>query len=219
MHLPHAPADLAAIACAYLLGAIPFGLLLVRLTKGIDVRSVGSGNIGATNAMRAGGRGLGLAVFALDFLKGWIAASFVPPWIGSAGGSAFDALRVACGVAAVVGHCFPIYLRFKGGKGVATACGVVVALDPVVFLWGGAAWIAVVALTRFVGLASMGMVATFLAAAWILRADERPELAQGAGILLALICYRHRSNISRMLAGTEPKLFSGSKRAPPGGPQ
>jgi glycerol-3-phosphate acyltransferase PlsY len=218
MHLSHAPADLTAIACAYLVGAIPFGLLLVRLTKGIDVRSVGSGNIGATNAMRAGGRGLGLVVFALDFLKGWTAAAFVPLWVGSAGGSELDVLRVACGVAAVVGHCFPIYLRFKGGKGVATTCGAVVALDPVVFLWGGAAWIAVVALTRFVGLASMAMVATFLAAAWILRGGQRPELALGAGLLLALILYRHRSNISRMLAGTEPRLFSGPKR-PPGGPQ
>ena len=219
MHFPHAPADLAAIACAYLLGAIPFGLLLVRLTKGIDVRSVGSGNIGATNAMRAGGRGLGLAVFALDFLKGWTAAQWVAPWIGAAEASELDVLRVACGVAAVVGHCFPMYLRFKGGKGVATACGVVVALDPVVFLWGAAAWIAVVAVTQFVGLASMGMVAAFLAAAWILRADARPELAPGAALLLVLICYRHRSNISRMLAGTEPRLFSKSKRNPPGGPQ
>jgi len=219
MHLPHAPADLAAIACAYLLGAIPFGLLLVRLTKGIDVRSVGSGNIGATNAMRAGGRGLGLAVFVLDFLKGWVAASCVAPWIGAAEGSELHVLRVACGVAAVVGHCFPIYLRFKGGKGVATACGAVVALDPFVFLWGGAAWMAVATLTRFVSLASMVMVAAFLASAWFLRGGERPELALGIGILLALILYRHRSNISRMLAGTEPKLFSRSKRTPPGGEQ
>ena len=217
MPLPHAPADLAAMVCAYLLGAIPFGLVLVRLAKGIDVRSVGSGNIGATNAMRAGGRGLGLAVFVLDFLKGWVAASFVPLWIGAAGGSEFEALRVACGVAAVLGHCFPVYLRFKGGKGVATACGALVALEPVVFLWGGAAWIATVALTRYVGLASVVMLAACAAAAWFLRGGERPELALGAALLFALILVRHRSNISRMLAGTEPRLF-GPKRKGPGGP-
>jgi glycerol-3-phosphate acyltransferase PlsY len=217
MPLPHAPADLVAIACAYLLGAVPFGLVLVRLALGIDVRSVGSGNIGATNAMRAGGRWLGLAVFVLDFLKGWLSAAGLAVWIGAAEGRELDVLRVACGAAAVLGHCFPIYLRFKGGKGVATACGAVVALEPLVFLWGGATWIAVVALTRFAGLASILMVAAFVAAAWILSGEERPELALGAGLLLALILYRHRSNISRMLAGTEPRLFSGSKGARPGG--
>lgn len=216
MPIPHAPADFAAIACAYLIGAIPFGLLIVRLALGIDVRSVGSGNIGATNAMRAGGRSLGLAVFALDFVKGFLAAAAVAPWIGAAEGRELDVLRVACAVAAVLGHCFPVYLRFRGGKGVATACGALVALEPVVFLWGGAAWITTVALTRFVGLASVVMLAASAAAAWVLRGSEQPELALGAALLFALILVRHRSNISRMLAGTEPRLF-GPKRAGPGG--
>jgi glycerol-3-phosphate acyltransferase PlsY len=204
--LPHAPGDLAALAVSYLLGAVPFGLVLIRLVKGVDIRSVGSGNIGATNAMRAGGRPLGLLVFALDCLKGWTAVVWLAPWLGAAGADGLDALRVGCGAAAVLGHCFPVYLRFRGGKGVATACGALVGLDWRVFLLGGAAWLVTVGLTRYVGLASMVMGAAFVAAAWALGGGERPELVVGAALLFVLILARHRSNISRMLAGTEPRL-------------
>jgi glycerol-3-phosphate acyltransferase PlsY len=214
--LPHAPGDLAALAVSYLLGAVPVGLVLIRLVKGVDIRSVGSGNIGATNAMRAGGRPLGLTVFALDCLKGLAAAVWVAPGLGEAAGAGLDALQVACGAAAVGGHCFPIYLRFRGGKGVATACGALVGLDWRVFLWGGAAWLVTLALTRYVGLASMVMGATFVAAAWGLDGGERPALVVGAALLFVLILARHRSNISRMLAGTEPKLSS-TRRGDAGG--
>lgn len=193
----------AAIALSYLVGSIPFGLVLVRLVVGVDIRDVGSGNIGATNASRAGGRGLGLAVFACDLAKGWVAPVVFAAQLGRAGD---DRLAVACGAAAVLGHCFPLYLRFRGGKGVATGCGALVALDYRVFLAGGAVWLATAAVTRYAGLSSILMGATFPLAAWWLAGETRPELAVGAGLLTVLILVRHRSNITRMLAGTEPKM-------------
>lgn len=193
----------AAVAASYLVGAIPSGLVLVRLIKGVDVRSVGSGNIGATNAARAGGRGMGLLVFVCDLAKGWVAPAVLAAQLGRAGDVR---LAVLCGVAAVLGHCFPVYLGFKGGKGVATACGAMLAFDWRIVLAGGAVWIATVAATRYVGLASILMVAAFPAAAWWLGGEARAELALGAGLLAVLILMRHRSNISRMLSGTEPKM-------------
>lgn len=195
--------SLAAVVLAYLVGSIPSGLVLVRLVKGVDVRSVGSGNIGATNAARAGGRGLGVAVFLCDFAKGWVAPAVLAARLGEAGD---DRLAVLCGAAAVLGHCFPVYLRFRGGKGVATLCGALVALDYRIFLAGGVVWLAAAATTRYAGLASILMGIAFPGAAWILLRGTRPELVWGAGALSVLILLRHRSNISRMLAGTEPKL-------------
>ena len=197
--MPELP-SIAAVALAYLLGSIPWGLVLVRLFVGIDVRSVGSGNIGATNSARAGGKKLGLAVFVLDLAKGFAAVE----WIARLGEpSAW--LSVACAGAVVLGHCFPVWLRFKGGKGVASLCGATLALDPWLFLAGGATWLVVAAATRYVGLASLAMCVAFAVAAW-LRTGER-ELAYGLSALALLIVTRHRSNMSRMLSGTEPKLF------------
>jgi glycerol-3-phosphate acyltransferase PlsY len=117
------------------------------------------------------------------------------------------------GAAAVLGHCFPVYLRFRGGKGVATACGALVGLDPVVFLAGGAAWLVLMAQFRYTSLAWMAMAATFAAAAWLRSAAGRREVFLGALLLALLIVVRHRSNIGRMLAGTEPKAGRRS-RAP-----
>ena len=111
----------AAILLSYLVGSIPFGLVLVRLVKGVDLRTHGSGNIGATNAMRAAGKPVGLAVFALDFLKGWVAPFVFAGLLAGAGTLTWGAM--ACGAASVLGHCFPLWLGFKGGKGVATGCG------------------------------------------------------------------------------------------------
>lgn len=208
MSVPNlADAAWAAVLVSYLVGAIPFGLVLVRLVKGIDIRSVGSGNIGATNAARAGGRGLGIAVFLCDLGKGWVAPEVFAPALGRPGD---DLVAVLCGAAAVLGHCFPLWLGFRGGKGVATGCGALVALDARIFLVGGAVWLVTVGLTRFVGLASILMGVAFPVAAWALVGEARPELVWGAGLLTVLILLRHRSNISRMLSGTEPKM--GAKR-------
>jgi len=204
--------DAVAILASYLLGAVPFGLVLVRATRGIDLRQVGSGNIGATNAMRAAGRPVGLAVFALDFLKGLAPVLLAAPAAG--GGLSPRELQVACGTAAVVGHCFPLYLRFRGGKGVATGCGALLAIDWRIFLAGGAVWIATLAATRFTGLASILMGFAFVATAWVLWRERAPEVVVGAGLLTLLILVRHRTNIARMLAGTEPKAFA--RREPRG---
>jgi glycerol-3-phosphate acyltransferase PlsY len=196
-----------AILASYLLGSIPFGLVLVRLVKGVDLRTIGSGNIGATNAMRAAGKPVGLAVFVLDFAKGWVAISgFAAAWAGE------DPLgwgAVAAGAASVLGHCFPVWLRFKGGKGVATGCGALVAVDPWIWVVGGAVWLAALGLARMVSLASIAMGVAFPVAAWWL--TERIEPAVGAALLALLILVRHRSNMARIMAGTEPKI--GAKRA------
>jgi glycerol-3-phosphate acyltransferase PlsY len=204
--LPAPLSSAFAIALSYLLGATPWGLVLVRVFKGVDVRQVGSGNIGATNAMRAGGRGLGLAVFVLDFAKGWVAVE----WISKLAPDSVW-VPVACGAAAVLGHCFPVWLGFKGGKGVSTLCGVVVASDWRVFLCGGVVWLIVVAATRYVGLASFAMCLALPIAAWWLLRDAGFWLTVGLAALALLILTRHRSNMARMLAGTEPKI--GEKRA------
>ncbi len=210
--IPLEPADLLACLVSYLLGAVPFGLLLVRVTKGVDVRTVGSGNIGATNAMRAAGRPLGIAVFALDCCKGLAAVLLFAPYLGSGTARSVLVLPVACGLAAVIGHCFPVFLGFRGGKGVATACGVVAALDPLLFVAGGAVWLLTLYSVRYTGLASIAMALAFALAAWLRHGSEHPELALGVTLLGLLILARHRSNISRMLRGSEPKAFAGRER-------
>jgi glycerol-3-phosphate acyltransferase PlsY len=198
----------AGLLLAYLLGAVPFGLVIIRAFRGVDLRQQGSGNIGATNAIRAGGKPLGLVVFLLDIAKGIVPVALFAPlfagW-GPHGPETLPALQVQCGAAAVIGHCFPIYLRFKGGKGVATGCGVLIALDWPVFVVGGLAWLAVMALTRYTGLASMVMGASFPVAAWLRTTPGQRELFAGSLLLALLIAVRHRPNIQRMLSGTEPK--------------
>jgi glycerol-3-phosphate acyltransferase PlsY len=205
----------AAVAAAYLLGSVPFGLVLVRLIKGVDLRKLGSGNIGATNAMRAAGKPAGVAVFMLDFLKGFAPVLWLAPRLAASPERVLS-LQIACGGAAVLGHCFPVYLRFRGGKGVSTGCGALVAIDPIVFGIGALAWLATLALTRFTGLASIVMGLTFAAAAWFRTQAGQRELVWGAALLALLIVVRHRANIARMLAGTEPR--AGAKRAARLGP-
>lgn len=194
----------ALLVVAYLLGSVPFGLILARLVKGVDLRTIGSGNIGATNAVRAMGRRWGFAVFALDFAKGWAPVFLAPHVIDCAPGER-GTLQVLAGTAAVLGHCFPLYLRFRGGKGVATGCGAIVAMEPFVFVSGGLVWLVTRFSTGYAGLASILMGLTFPVAAWFLGGEERTELVVGGALLALLIVLRHRSNIQRMLAGTEPR--------------
>ncbi len=196
-----------ALLASYLVGSIPFGLVLVRLVKGIDLRTVGSGNIGATNAMRAAGKPVGLAVFVLDFAKGWVAIWGFAGHV--AGQEPLSWAATACGALSVLGHCFPVWLRFAGGKGVATGCGALVAMDPLIWLVGGAIWLVALGLGRMVSLASIAMGLAFPVAAWFLTARVEPTV--GAALLALLILVRHRSNMTRIVAGTESKI--GSKRA------
>lgn len=199
---PPAPVWGAALA-AYLLGAVPFGLVMARQLKGVDLRTVGSGNIGATNAMRVLGKPLGLTAFALDVAKGALPVLWLAPWAAPDEHAA--AARLACGAAAVLGHCFPVYLGFRGGKGVATGCGAIIAVEPLVFLAGGLVWLLSLGLGRMVGLSSMLMGGTFpLVAAW-LRPDDVPFIV-GCGALALLILVRHRANVGRMLRGEEPRI-------------
>jgi len=204
-----------ALLSSYLLGAVPFSWLFVRVLKGVDLRTIGSGNIGATNAMRVLGRPLGVVAFLCDFGKGLVPVAFIAPALGptlSSGAHIQSGwLQVLCGAAAVAGHVWPVYLGFKGGKAVATGCGAVTGIDPWLFLAGGLVWLAVLSLTRFVSLASLAMGLTFPVAAAVRMSPARygPEVVVGTGALALLILLRHRSNLKRLAAGTEPRIGRG----------
>jgi glycerol-3-phosphate acyltransferase PlsY len=189
---------LVAIALlGYLLGSIPFGLLLTHAAGLGDIRQVGSGNIGATNVLRTGRKGLALATLLLDGAKG-AAAVLVGLLLAGRWGIAVG------GLAAVLGHLFPVWLKFRGGKGVATGFGVMIAANPLAGLAAGAVWIAVAAATR---LSSAGALSAFVAApllAWAL--DAPPPVVALAGCVAALVWVRHHANIRRLLAGTEPRI-------------
>ncbi len=193
----------ALLPASYLLGSIPFGLLLTRAIKGIDVRAVGSGNIGATNTARAMGRRWGTLVGVLDALKGWLPAMLARLVFSSE--PSRMSLALLAGLAAILGHCFPIWLRFKGGKGVATACGVILGVDPVVFCAGAVVWLLTLFSTRFFGLASLFMTAAFPIAAWWFH-RETPIFPGVAALIFLLILVRHRANLVRMVEGTEPRM-------------
>lgn len=200
-----------ALLVSYLLGAVPFGLVLARVVKGVDLRTVGSGNIGATNAMRALGKPLGIVAFLLDFAKGAVPVVLCAPWVGPAPESLFGPggppllAAVLCGAAAVLGHCFPVYLGFKGGKGVATACGALVAIDWPVFVIAGLVWVAFAFTLRYVSLASLAMGVTFPVVAYA-RKPDAPAFVGGCVALAALIVVRHRANVARLFNGTEPRI-------------
>jgi acyl phosphate:glycerol-3-phosphate acyltransferase len=204
------------IACglpAYLLGAIPFGLLIAR-ARGVDIRKVGSGNIGATNVFRSVGKGWGILAFACDALKGLIPVTLFPRLAQAAW--AYDggaALPLACACLAIAGHNWPVYLRFKGGKGVATSAGALAGLAPAAAGIGLAVWALAFAATRYVSVASMAAAAAVAAAAWALPAHAGPLLPGALTALCALIVARHKGNIRRLLNGTENRFEFGSKRA------
>jgi glycerol-3-phosphate acyltransferase PlsY len=181
---------------AYLIGSVPFGLLLTRLAGAGDVRAIGSGNIGATNVLRTGRKGLALATLALDVLKGalpvWLAYRYLGP----------DMAAVA-GLGAVLGHCFPVWLKLKGGKGVATAAGVVLALTPVVAAIAIGVFVLLVLATRYVSLGSMLGAIAAAPGAYLLGQVQAAELY----LLLALIIVlKHAGNIRRLAQGNESRL-------------
>jgi glycerol-3-phosphate acyltransferase PlsY len=189
----------ALVLASYLIGAIPFGLILSQAFKGVDPRTVGSGNIGATNTIRAAGRTVGLTSFALDVFKGAALVVLLR-------GGAQEHLGPYCFGAAVIGHCYPVYLGFRGGKGVATLVGGILAIDPMMLVYGVGAWLLVLLTTRFVGLASLAMVAAFAIGSGIRHGfDQSATLVQFG--LLVMIVWRHRGNLRRILEGSEPKAF------------
>jgi glycerol-3-phosphate acyltransferase PlsY len=179
-----------AIVASYLLGAIPFGLLVTRLAAGKDVRAVGSGNIGATNVARAAGRGPAVVTLALDAAKGFIPAVLA----NSAGFPAWA--PAACGVAAVVGHCFPVWLRFRGGKGVATGLGVALAVAPWGAVCGAAVWLVLYWLLR---ISSVGSLAGVAVALLVAASTAARWSVVAVAAIAAIVVVRHRANLQRLL--------------------
>jgi acyl phosphate:glycerol-3-phosphate acyltransferase len=186
----------AALAFGYLLGAIPFGIVFTRLAGTSDIRAIGSGNIGATNVLRTGRKGLAAATLIADVLKGTVAVAAVLWWWDR------DHALLA-GIGAFLGHLFPVWLTFKGGKGVATFLGVLVALSWQAALLFGAIWLALVALTRFASLASMVACATAPAYFWYRGARAEAWVFL---LLALLVIFMHRGNIARLVRGTEGKI-------------
>lgn len=200
----------AIVLLAYLLGSIPFGYLLVRLFVGGDVRETGSGGTGATNVTRRAGKGVGVLTLLLDLLKG-AAAVLVGRALLGAGGGGEQWWVCAAGAAAVLGHVFPVWLKFRGGKGVATGLGVFLVLAPVATLCAALVFVVVVRLWRYVSLGSMAAASLLPVAVWSLSTlgigDRAPRPLLALSILgAALIVFMHRANVGRLLRGEESKL-------------
>ncbi len=191
------------VALAYLSGSVPYGFLLGRLVAGVDVRTVGSGNIGATNVARAGGRALGLVVLVLDVLKAVLPILLAQRVLK--GEPAAQRWVTAVAVTAFAGHLFPVWLRFKGGKGVAPGLGIFVVLAPWAAFAGVLAYAALYGLTRISSLGSLSGTAVACAGAFLLRGPESP--IPWAGLVIALlIVWRHRDNLRRLVRGEEKRM-------------
>jgi glycerol-3-phosphate acyltransferase PlsY len=194
--------SLAAIF-AYLVGSIPFGLILSRLGGYGDIRAIGSGNIGATNVLRTGNKGLAAATLALDVAKGVVAVLILAQW-----GPWAAAVGAVC---AFLGHLFPVWLGFKGGKGVATACGVLLAYLWPVGVLALLAWLIVAVVTRYSSLAAVAAAVVAPIVAWFASHQARPTLV--VVILAVLVLIRHADNIGRLLRGEESRIRLSSRQA------
>jgi glycerol-3-phosphate acyltransferase PlsY len=197
------PAYGAALAFGYLCGSIPFGLILTRLAGTQDIRSIGSGNIGATNVLRTGRKGLAAATLFGDALKGAAAVLLVYWYYGPEYQYYGHELAIPAALGAFLGHLFPVWLRFKGGKGVSTYIGILLALAWPVAVAFCLIWLAVAALTRYSSLAALVASATTPPALWLL--GYRPE-AELFALLTALLWIMHRDNIMRLIKGIESKI-------------
>jgi glycerol-3-phosphate acyltransferase PlsY len=213
---------------AYLLGSIPFGYLVAK-AKGIDIRSVGSGNIGATNAMRVLGKPAGIFVLVMDALKGYLACAILPALIYNTLAPHYfgfytlfhnepaelqTRFTVLAGLCAVLGHNFPCWLKFKGGKGIATTAGVYLALAPWAVLVALVVFILAVLLTKYVSVGSIAAAIALPITVWVM-APQNLFLGIVTTALGLMAVYKHKSNIQRLMAGTENRL--GKKTSPAGG--
>lgn len=194
---------------AYLLGSLIGSLLVGQLRGGVDIRKLGSGNAGGTNALRTQGLSFAVWVMIIDIGKGWLAAGLLPslplPGIGIDPQVDRTWLAVACATAVVLGHVYPVWYGFRGGKGAATLIGVLVGLKPVALLPVFAVWLAVVMVTGFVGLATMIAVASFPLYVAITESVPAPALLTFGCAMTLFVCYTHRANIERMRTGTESR--------------
>ena len=203
-----------AVLGGYLLGSIPTGFLVAK-ARGIDIRTVGSGNIGATNVFRQLGVPAGVFVLLADALKGWIAvvvvSRLISHWLDpSADNDTREWLALLAGVGAILGHNYTCWLHFKGGKGIATSAGVIMALSPWGLLIILGIWIVVLGVTRYVSLGSICAAFALPFAVWLTTRAVR--LTVITAVLGALAIYKHRANIKRLLEGTENRI---GKKAPP----
>ncbi|HDP33782.1 MAG TPA: glycerol-3-phosphate 1-O-acyltransferase [Candidatus Hydrogenedentes bacterium] len=187
-----------ALALSYVLGSVPTGLWLGQWLRGVDIRTMGSGNIGATNTMRSLGKMYGLAALVFDVFKGWFPVMMAPYM------HTWEYLPVGCGMAAIMGHAFPIFLWFRGGKGVATSAGVFLGLAPMPMVLAGAVFFAVLATTRMVSAGSIAAAAAMSVAVFIF---EIPWPVRWFTLIVAaLVIVKHHSNIRRILRHEETKL-------------
>ncbi len=203
---------LIVASVAYFLGSIPFGFLLVLLVRKEDIRAKGSGNIGATNVLRSGAKGLGILTFVLDGSKGYAAVA-VAEWLGHSWGP--TRLAVLAAFLVVIGHMFPVWLRFKGGKGVATAFGAFLALCPLAALSALGLWIVIVASTRYVSLASI-LAAITLPFLTLWLSANKFGYATGTIVFAScwLVAVKHWPNILRLINGTEHRFGASRKKNP-----
>lgn len=204
------PATSLLLAAAYLLGSIPFGLLLAKLFAGSDIRKSGSGNIGATNVARVAGPGAGILTLALDAAKGaaavWLAGHFTEQ---------SSTVMTLAGIIALLGHCFPLWLKFKGGKGVATALGVFLVLAPLAAIASLLVFIVVSVAWRYVSLGSISAAASMPLLMYFLWAPgHAPPLVVDFGTLFAaaLVIFKHDANLQRLIDGEEPKFSFGKSK-------
>lgn len=204
----------AAALCllaSYFVGAIPTGYLAGRLFRGIDLREHGSKNLGATNVYRTLGARYAIPVALFDIAKG-----AVPVLVFAPQASDSQLFALACGIAAIVGHVFSVFVRFRGGKGVATAAGVMLGLTPLALGVAALVWLVLVALTGYVSLASIVAAAVLPVAVYLLERPDRPEILWLDALVAAAIIWLHRANIRRLLNGTENRF--GRRAAPPARP-
>jgi acyl phosphate:glycerol-3-phosphate acyltransferase len=188
---------LFAVAVAYLIGGIPFGYLLVRLTTGKDVRASGSGNIGATNVLRTTGRGAGVATLILDILKGYAAV-----WLADYLTSGADFWMAFAALAVMAGHAYPVFLKFQGGKAVASFIGAFLYLVPVALIGSLLLFVIAVAATRYISVGSVLAAGLFPFGVWLLLHPDWPVLV-ASFLAGAFVVYRHKTNLERLRAGTE----------------
>ena len=196
-------AYIVAVIFGYLLGSIPFGFLMGKW-KGVDLRKAGSGNIGATNALRILGKPAGSAVLALDALKGALACWLSSGVVDGVGGAATPLIPIIAGFAAVLGHNYTCWLRFKGGKGIATSAGVLLALTPGGLGISLGTFLILLAFTRTVSIGSIGAAAVLPVGTWL--CGGRGALLVITATMGLLAIYKHRANIQRLIAGTEPRI-------------
>lgn len=205
----------AALLISYLIGSIPSALIAGKILLGVDIRTAGSGNAGATNLYRVAGLRPYLVVLAADILKGYAATA----WVAGAADQGPEGVRtmIACGLAAVAGHIFTVFARFRGGKGVATAAGMMLALAPGPLLTAAAVYLVILYFTSYVSLGSIGAAVsvpvTLAVSRFALGTSVRAEILAVAGAMALLILFTHRENIARLLKGEERKTeFFGKRR-------